>query len=110
MQGNVSYPQRGLLSSVQECGGTVIPGFQRIHVGIVIPGTLEEQSSRFSSVPRFSNLCSAGGVFVAVLLLPLGSDLRQAKQRSERGRSLTNSCKRNCRDETQREREKLLVR
>jgi hypothetical protein len=88
----------------------IIPGFQRIHVGIVIPGTVEEQSSSFFSVPRFSNFSSAGRVFAAVLPLPLGSGLRQAKQRSERGRSLTNSCKSNCRDETQREREKLLVR
>ncbi len=110
MQGNVSYPQGLLLSSVHECRGIFIPGFQGIHVGIVIPGTVVEQSSSFSSVPRFSNFCSAVRVFAAVLLLPLGSGLRQAKQRSERGRSLTNSCKSNCRDETHTQREKLLVR
>jgi len=31
-----------------------------IYFGIVIPGTVDEQSSSFSSVPRFSNFCSAG--------------------------------------------------
>jgi hypothetical protein len=84
VQGNVSYPQRGLLSSVQECGGIIIPGFQRTHVGIVIPGIVEEQSSSFLFCAAFFEFlyCRSRVFRGAVAAAGFGSSTSRTEERA----------------------------
>jgi len=81
--------------------GIIIPGFHRLYTLVSLYPEQSTNSRAASLLCRVFRISAVQGtVFAAVLQLPLGSGLRQAKQRSERGRSLTNSCKRNCRDHT----------